>query len=145
VNTQTGATNTSAALFLGTGNIGIASTTPSNKITVATGSVATWENTDSTSSSITIDWTQGNQHLIKMGSTTMTIAFSNPTPGQAIRVITCNGAGVAAGAITWTGVSWPSQTVPTQTTTINNCDVYSFIDTAATGTNRIFGAQTPGY
>lgn len=131
------------------GNVGIGTSTPSNTLTVATGSIATWENIVSTSTDITIDWTQGNQQLIRYGIATTTITFSNVLAGQTIKVITCappsGTPGVVNFSTTTNPVYWSGGSLPANTQTVKKCDVWSFLGTKATSSLVVFGAQTASF
>ena len=55
-----------------------------------------------------------------------------------------------AGALTWAVTSgyillWPSGTIPTQTTTANKQDIWSFKATQASSTISVFGAASLNY
>lgn len=141
------ATSTASSTFAGA--IGIATSSPWAKITVASpGSILVSENKLATSTSMTIDWRQGNSQLVQTGTAATTIGFTGYLPGQQIKVIVCN-PGASAGAITWTGVDWVGGSAPAQTTTANYCDVWSFLATQATSTSatsvKIFGAVTSAF
>jgi hypothetical protein len=148
------ATTTPTALtILKNGRVGLASSTPFYMLSVGNragtyGSIVTPENKVATSSSITIDWTKSNQQLVQTGTSATTISFSNVINGATMRVVVCNPGGTA-GALTWSGVEWPANTVPTQTTTAKKCDVWSFISTQATSTaassKKVFGAAVVNY
>jgi hypothetical protein len=145
-----GSTSPSYFLINNGGKVGISSSTPTNTFSIGTtgstyGSIAVTENPVSTSTGITVDWKQGNQQLIRTGTSAFKIGFDKAsTSGQTLKVVLCN-PGSTAGAITWIApIYWNS--APTQTTTANKCDVYSFIITQATsssaGSRVIFGTQT---
>lgn len=124
------------------GFIGIGTSTPIFPLSVASGTIAGNETVPATSTSMTIDWRNGNQQLIRIGASATTIVFANATTsplGATLRIVVCNGPGTAAGAISWSNVYWPSGTAPTQTTAINRCDVWSFLTTRASSTNIILG------
>jgi hypothetical protein len=150
-------TNTLSAtssLFIATNNnVGIGSTTPFYKLSIGTngslyGSIVTVENKLATTTSMTVDWTQSNQQLVQIGTAATTIGFSNVVNGATLRLMVCNPNAVA-GALTFTGVEWVNATLPTQTTTANVCDAWSFIATQATSTSagsvKIFGAMSPNF
>lgn len=153
-----GATGSTTIDFAG--RLAIGSSTPSFAFTVATGTaVLTEGKIFATSTSKTIDWrncnsTAGgcNQQLFQTGTAAVAIGFNNAsTAGMTMRFIWCN-SGSSAGALTFNvpGLLWSGGTVPTQTTTANKCDVYSFIVTNASSSNTatttvIFGAQTPNF
>lgn len=128
--------------------LGVGSTTPSTLLSVGTpatpGTILDAENTLSTTTSMTIDFKSGNQQLLRTGTPATSIAFTNALPGASLRLIVCN-PGASAGAVTFSGVEWAGGTVPTQTTTLNQCDVWSFVVTQATSTTKIFGAQSAAF
>jgi len=140
--------NLGAGSFI-SGLTGFGSTTPFTTIAVGTnavpGSILVAEHRPATSTSITIDWKNGNQQNIRTGTSATTITFSNATDGGTLKLIVCN-PGTSAGAITFaTQILWAGGTAPTQTTTANKCDVWSFIATQATSTLKIFGTQTASF
>ena len=108
-------------------------------------SITDQENTLATSTSMTIDWGKGNQQLVRIGTAATTISFSDYSAGQTERVIVCNPPASSAGTITWLGVQWSGGTAPTQTTTANVCDIWSFIATNATSTLKVFGAASTNF
>lgn len=135
------------------GNIGVSSSTPSNKLTIATGSILVSENVLSTSTSMTVSWLNGNTQLIRNGVATTTITFSNVIAGQTLKIIACNPPSGTPGSILFSTttfpVYWVGGTTPTQTTTVNKCDVYSFIGTSATSSTatspQVFGAVNQNF
>lgn len=149
--TGSGALKGTSDIFDSSTFIGISSTTPFNLFSVGTlgttyGSIAVTENKVATSTSITIDWTKGNQQLVQLGFAGTTITFSNFTVGAHLLLNVCNPNGTA-GAVTWgTQIIWAGAgAAPTQTTTSGACDLWSFDATQATSTSptaRIFGAAT---
>ena len=130
------------------GRVGIGTSTPFARLAIgANGAITTTENRLSTSTSMTVSWIEGNQQLVQTGTSAVTIGFSNYIAGQILRLVVCNSE-TAAGAITFTGVEWASATAPTQTTTANYCDLYTFIATQATSSTngvKIFGAAATGF
>ena len=121
--------------------IGVASSTPFSAVAVgAGGAITTTEKSLTDSSTITIDWTQGNQQLVTLGGN-RTIAFTNYIPGAALRLVACQDA-TGSRTLTWpAAVLWNSGTSPTLTTTASKCDVLTFIATSATGTVKILGTS----
>lgn len=117
-----------------------ATSTLAGPLQTATSSVITNENNLATSSTTYIDWGKGNQALLRLGSAAMTVTWGNIAIGQSLRVIACNPAG-PPGTITWPLVSWASGITPSQSSATSTCDIYSFVDTNATGTPKIFGTQ----
>ncbi len=149
----TALTSIGSAYFATTGGaVGIGTTSPFTTLSIgagggaSSGSILVSEYRPATSTSITVDWKVGNTQLLRIGTSATTIAFSNVTDGQTLKIITCSGQ-TTTGAISFTDtrILWVNGTVPVQTTTANKCDVYSFIGTMATTTMRVFGAQTPNF
>lgn len=132
--------NTSAAM------VGIGTSTPFARLTVSGGAIVNTETTLATSTSMTLDWRQSNQLLVRIGTSATTLNFSNAIEGQTQRVMVCNPGAGTAGTITWdTRILWAGGTKPTQTTTVNKCDVWSFIATNGTSTLKFFGAASVNY
>ncbi|MGE5540691.1 MAG: hypothetical protein ACM3TU_00170 [Bacillota bacterium] len=127
------------------GSLGIGTSTPWSKFSLATGAVTVAEQTLATSTSMTIDWRNGNQQLIRIGTAGTTISFSGYTAGERLMLTICN-PNATAGAISWgTAILWSGGAAPAQTTTANKCDIWSFVATNATSTIKILGAQTPNF
>jgi hypothetical protein len=100
-----------------------------------------------TSTAITLDWAAtGPQVEYRIGYSATTITIINATTSQQLAsrklVWICNPA-QTAGALTWVGVEWIG-TAPAQTTTSNQCDVYSFDITLATSSSIYKVAGTTG-
>lgn len=129
--------------------IGIATTTPVNSLSVASGTIAVTEYDwgTGTSTSMTIDWQKANTQQIKISTSAITVNFLNATttPGAYLSVFVCNPAAGTAGAITWNGVYWPSQTAPTQTTSANHCDKWSFQAVNGTSSVIVIGSATVNF
>lgn len=148
----------SAMNLLTTGKIGIASSTPTHSLSIGTtgssyGTIAVTENPLATSTSMTINWAQGNQQLVQLGTAATTIGFSNAsTTGMTLKLVVCNPR-TTAGTITWNNADvlrWAGGVAPSQTTTANKCDIWSFIVTQATSTSAaspqtIFGAASVNF
>lgn len=107
-----------------------------------------------TSTAFTLNFaTTCNTTLFRMGVSAVTITVTGGTAGDTKRIIVCNPNGTA-GALSWASsaaglIQWPAGTIPTQTTTANKCDVYSFLVTQATSTAatsiKYFGAGTTNF
>lgn len=100
-----------------------------------------------TTTAITLDWNSSPQlveYRIGGAATTITVINATTTANWGSRkvVTVCNPNGTA-GALTWAGPRWIG-TSPTQTTTANKCDVYSFIVTRATSSSAYTLAGTAG-
>ncbi len=129
---------TATTTITSTGKIGYATTTPTEAITVVGGGIMTTENAQSTTTSITVNMTSQNQSLLQIGTAATTVTLGNLIPGQAKRIVICN-PGASASTITWATspankLLWSGATAPTQTTTANKCDVYTFTVTQGTST-----------
>ena len=78
-------------------------------------------NTLTDGATITIDWSLGNKHKVTLGGS-RTLAFSNTTAGQAIR-LQIKQDGTGSRTVTWpSGISWFGGSAPTLTTTANKTD-----------------------
>ncbi len=126
------------------GWLGMGTTTPNNRLDVATGSIRVaaflWTPTaKATSTSMTVDWKDGNKQTLQMSTSAYTIVFKNSTssPGAQLGLMLCNPPTGTPGAPTFTHVSWNGNTAPTQVTTNNKCTKYSFSAEYSTSTNVI--------
>lgn len=126
--------------------IGVGSSTPWAGLSIVSGkAIVAAENTLATSTSMTVDWRNGNQQLVRVGTSGTTISFTGYIEGQKLVLTVCN-PNASAGAISWgTQILWSGGSTPTQTTTANKCDVWSFLATAATSTLKIFGTQSANF
>lgn len=107
-----------------------------------------------TSTAMVFDWNNTcNSILVQLGGSATTINWINATTtinaGSNKKVTVCNPTGTA-GALTWPGVEWAGGAAPTQTTTGNQCDIYSYTvsgatSTSAAGSYKLFGAGTTGF
>jgi len=124
-------------LNAGTDNIGIGgTTTPFAKFSIDyQGAITTTAIALATTSSMTIDWTQGNQQEFTLGGGATTITFEKYVAGQHLRIIACQNGG-GSGTVTWPDVVWTGAAAPTLTTAGFKCDVLTFIATNASSTNR---------
>lgn len=110
--------------------------------------------TAATSTTITLDWINTcNTVTINIGNAATTVTLINATTsnmtGSRKLVEVCNPT-QAAGAITWKGVEWIGGTTPSQTTTSNQCDDWSFWVGSATSTilapaYKVHGAMSAGF
>lgn len=137
---------------VGEAYFGLGTTSPFYKFSIGTGngsstaSILVAEHRPATSTSMTIDWKNGNQQNIRIGTAATTVSFSNYTDGSTLKLLVCNPGSGTAGTITWgTEVLWAGGSAPTQTTTANKCDVWSFIGTMGTSTLRVFGSVTNNF
>lgn len=141
-------TASTTSLFVG-GSIALGTTSPNVALSISDNqSILVTENKVSTSTSQTLDWRKGNQQLMQIGNSAITVTQTNMRAGQHLLVVVCNPAAGTAGTITWSGVEWAGQTQPTQITTANFCDAWSFISTNASSTNgtaKIFGTAATGF
>lgn len=137
------------------GVVGLASSTPFYAVSIGAGNGSSSqaflaaEDQPASTTSMTIDWTHGNSTLVRIASAAVTITFTNFTDGAQHKVVICNPTGGTAGAVTFgPNIIWAGGTAPTQTTTANHCDVWSFIGTHATstsGTVKIFGTASTNF
>jgi hypothetical protein len=132
-------------------NVGIASSTPMAALTVATSTIINTEfKPVSTSTTKAVHWDNGTQQLFKLGTVGVTFTFDNYVNGQTLRMITCAPDSGTMGTITWpAAIRWVGGTTPSQTTTAQKCDIYSFIVSQATSTTAgasfILGAQSANF
>lgn len=147
------------------GNVGIASSTPTRKLSVggqsgiASSSIAVAEysygatGNNATSTAMTISPATSNKINIPIGTSATTITLCNFQPGETV-MITIRNPASTAGALTFAACSplqlgWANRTgQPTQTTTANGGDIYSFTASQAVGSTspniiQVTGAQTP--
>lgn len=116
------------------------------------GQLSTSESRPATSTSMIVDWLNTpNQVVLQIGQAANVVSFSSAsTTGMTKRIVICNPNGTAS-TVTWNvpGLLWSGGTAPTQTTTANKCDVYSFIISQATSTTAtnptIFGGASQNY
>ena len=110
--------------------------TGTQKITNKTISHSVQSYTPAISGTATLDCSLSNIHKITMPAGNITIALSNITVGQVIKVdITQDGVG--SRTVTWfTTIRWADGVVPTLTTTLNKRDSFGF---ECTGTNTYDG------
>lgn len=136
--------------------IGVGSTTPFSRLSIGTGAasssitVAEYKygkgSNVATSTTANIDCNASTQIAWPLGGSATTLTLINLTPGKKCVVVVQNPNGTA-GAITWAVQSnailkWTGGTAPTQTTTANTMDVWSFLATAGSSTMEIIGAAT---
>ncbi len=108
-----------------------ASTANGDGTITAERAITSEEGTVTAGATITLNWDDGNQQYLSLTSNSVVTAFSNNTTGQTLRLVVCQD---ATGGRTFTfspTIKWSGGTVPTQTSTLNKCDVYSFIQTTA--------------
>lgn len=123
--------------------VGIGTTSVPAKLTVDNGAIFNPSYIQATSSSMTINAFDRNNQPIRMGGGALSVGFTNMRPGMSLTLEVCNPA-ETAGALTFTGVLWPSPgTMPTQVTTAGHCTIWSFKGGLGTSTPVIYGAQTP--
>src|SRR6185369_2000003 len=82
-------------------SVSVGTSTPWAGLSVVSGkAVVVAENTLATSTSMTIDWRNGNQQLVRLGTSATTISFSGYIEGQKLVLTVCNPGGTA-GATSW--------------------------------------------
>jgi hypothetical protein len=100
-----------------------------------------------TSTSMNIFMASSSSITVRLGTATNTITLASSSPGDVLRIFTCNPPTGTAGTTTWAAnpyyIHWSGTTVPTQTLTANACDLWTFAVTSGTSTPFIFGAQIP--
>ena len=121
---------------------------------LAGGQITLSEQRPATSTTMVLDWSAtARQVNYRIGGSATTITLINATTSQFVGstkiVWVCNPTGFAGGVLTWAGVEWVG-TAPTQTTTANQCDVYSFDITSGTSTTaspayKVAGSAGTGF
>lgn len=137
-----------------TGTVGIGTSTPFNALSFGLASssigIPEYNYGSATSTSEKISCLSASQTHFRIGTsaTTLQIDASSLIPGQKCIVVVEN-PNASAGAITWTTTSglllWAGGTTPTQTTTANKMDVWSFLMTQGSSTNALLGAQSANF
>lgn len=104
-----------------------------------------------TTTALVLDWSKtGPQVEYQIGTAATSITLINATTSQwwgSRKVVWVCNPGAAAGALTFAGVEWIGGTVPVQTTTADQCDIYSFDISRATSTSvyKVAGSQGAGF
>ncbi len=134
------------------GNIVATSTTATStfagQVKVTGASILNADSILATSSSMTVYFSTSTSQTLRIGTGAMTVTLASSTPGSVLRLEVCNPTSGTAGTITWAAVSpewirWTGGTAPTQTTTANACDLWTFSTSNGTSTPFIHGAQIP--
>lgn len=130
--------------------MGINTASPGVSLDVATGTIAVREYDwgTATSTTMSVDWKRANTQKMRISTAGVTITHVNATTtvGVKLTLIVCNAGTGTAGTITWGNpIYWSGGTAPTQTTTANKCDVWSFMSNSATSTPVIFGTASTGF
>lgn len=158
-----GSSTITALLMDGWGKIGIGTTTPWSRVTlgngflgVASSSITVAQYNPATSTSQTVDCRDSNTIFVSLGTGATTITLASMIGGQSC-VVHVQNPNASAGAITWATTNsqklwWASGgAVPTQTTTANKSDMWSFkavhspTNSTTTPQTIIYGAQTPNF
>lgn len=154
--TQGTASSSIRMVISAAGKVGIASTSPQSTLSVGTGTasssvtIAEYKygatGNVATSTTANLDCAASNQVAWPIGTSATTLTLINMIPGKKCIVVVQN-PNAAAGALTWavpTGyvLKWAGGTTPTQTTTANAIDIWSFLDTMASSSQEIIGAAT---
>lgn len=141
----TNSSNVPTFTVLDNGTVGISTTTPATALDVKGGIVAE-EVASSFSATPTFDFSTANQFRMTMTSNVTSITLSNVQPGKGDAIILCqDGTGSRTVAGWDSKVIWAGGTAPTQTATLNKCDLYTFRTTVATGTLRVFGSAVQNF
>ena len=129
---------TSSIFLASSSKVGIGSSTPMYSLSLGSGkSVSATESDLATSTSMTINPSNGPVQLMRMGVAATTITAAGFIPGTKVDLTICN-PNSTAGALTWTGFH-VFGTAPTQTTTADKCDKYVLGMTQATSTSAATG------
>ena len=157
-----GSTTQTSFLIDSLGRTSIGSSSPWARFTmdkflgVASSSITVAQYNPATSTSQSVDCRDSNTIFVSLGTGATTITLAPMVGGQSC-VVALQNPNATAGAVTWSTTAsqklfWPSAgAVPTQTTTANKVDLWSFkaiaYPTSATSTPQtiIMGAQTPNF
>jgi len=138
--------NATSSTIVANNNLSVGTSSTIAKVTVAGGSILNAEVTDATSTSMIMSFATSTAQTIRLGTGAITVNLKDAVAGAVLRATVCNPSGTA-GALTWvssTTIHWMGgNTVPTQTTTANVCDLWTFTVTNGTSTPIILGAQLP--
>jgi len=119
--------NGSADLIILDGNLGIGTSSPSEKLEVNNTMVFTSEYNAGLSSPYTVDWGNGNNQIITLDTVGSTVNFTNMVGGVSkvlLRVVQ-DGTGNRT-VTTWdTDIKWPGGTAPTLSTGVSAIDIIS--------------------
>ena len=129
------------------GNVGIATSTPWAALSLGSGSLVIPEASSTGTGYNTIDFKNQITSKIEMNANTTINLADDSLAGDTQKVILCQD-GTGSRTVTWLSSStliWVGHTTPTITATANECDIFSFIVTGATGTPEVFGAATQGF
>jgi hypothetical protein len=81
---------------------------------------------NTSSATITVDWTKGNRQSLTLSNTGVTVNFTDPPlDSSLVLVITQDATGSRTISIWDTDIKWPNGTAPTLTTTANAIDMIS--------------------
>jgi hypothetical protein len=145
-NTASTAMDNSVFSWTNTGNVGIGTTVPQQKLEVKGGSILGTEVAVTTAASMTVNWVNGNQQYLALNQAGHTINFSNYKVGQVLRLIVCQDGTGSRTVTTWdTSIVWASGTAPTLTAGASKCDIISFVCTNAKGTVKTFGTMVANF
>jgi hypothetical protein len=129
--------------FFNGGNVGIGTTTPGYALTVVGSMYSPMVMKGSSGSSLTIDWSAGNEQHVVLTASTVTLTFTNPKPGARYTLILRQDSS-GSRTVSWPGtVRWPSGTAVTLTSTANKTDYVGFMYNGYDGTydNIAFNAN----
>ena len=133
--------NETATNITATGTLSVLSTATSTfagSVSVTAGNISNNELTIATSSTMTINWSQGTQQLVKLGHAGVTINMGGYVAGEVLRVPLCQD-GTGGATVTWDSkILWASSTPPTLSGA-NHCDLMTFVATNATSSLIIMG------
>jgi len=121
------AANTMPYSIIAAGNVGIGTTVPKYKLSVA-GSMYSIEVDNGTATgATTIDWSRSNTQTLVLGASSIALTFSNGQPGGHYTLALQQDA-TGNRTVTWpNNVRWSSGVAPTLTTTANKTDYIEFI------------------
>lgn len=117
--------------------LGLGTSSPATGLTVASStSILNYEGKDTYATTMTVSFASSTNQLISgIGTSATTVTLSGGQPGSHLTLTTCNGASTAS-TLTFSNGHYSGGVQPGNTTTANQCDVWSWYKTTATSTAR---------
>jgi hypothetical protein len=115
-----------------------ATSTFAGSVQVTAGTIVNNEYAPATSTTMTLNWLNGTQQLVKLGHAAVTINFSGVVAGGVLRIPLCQD-GTGGATVTWDSrILWAASTTPVLGQA-NHCDLITLDATAGTSSTIIMG------